>query len=296
MRKNLKKAIIVYLTLLLSFSLNAQYRKRHQFLEGFKIQPKVGVNMFYGDLVSKKRTKYTFGVVAEKELTEYLNGRFDLTLGSMKGTQESAPGLIYAYFSNFFVQYNFGATFRPLDLAMGLFKERRFNPYVIGEIGIIQWRAREWFGAASGFEDGSPWRGVGYTPNADRTDFDSDGSWGFAPNISGGLGCSVFINSRISLNAEWVGSYTFTDKLDVHDVWYNGLQPDMTYEYEVQTAGNDFFYIGTIGATYLFGDSRWRNHPKYNRKAYIRTRSLYKPSKKKVKRPSRRKKTKRYGR
>ncbi len=295
MRKNLKKAVLVYLTLLLTLSLNAQYRKRRQFLEGFKIQPKVGVNMFYGDLVSKQRTKYTFGVVAEKELTEYLNGRFDLTMGSMKGTQESAPGYEYAYFTNAFAQYNFGATFRPLDLAYGLFKERRVSPYIIGEIGIIQWKAREWFGDASGFAPGTPWRGVGFTPNADRTDFDNDGSWGFAPNFSGGFGCSVFLNSRLSINAEWIATYAFTDKLDVHDEWYAGLRPDMSYDYTVQTDGNDFFYVGTIGVTYLFDDSRWRNHPKYNRKAYLRTKSLYKPSKKKIKRPSRGR-TKRYRR
>lgn len=294
MQQYLGKTTITCLIILLSTSINAQYKKKHQFLEGFKVQPKVGFNMFYGDLVSTERTRYIFGVNAEKELNEYLNARFDLSMGSMKGSQQMSSGDVYAYFVNEFAQYNFGATFRPLDLAYGLFKQRRFNPYIIGQIGVIQWKAREFFGNAAHSNDYLAWRGIGYDPidtNGDGYDdnFERNGTWGFAPTITGGFGCAVFVNSRISINAEWNGTYAFTDELDAHAEWTDN-------EGNVhQTAGNDFFYLGTIGVTYLFDDSQWRNSPKYNRKAYLRTKSLYKPSSKKHRRPSKRK-SKRYKR
>lgn len=294
MQQYLEKTLLISLILLMCISLDAQYKKRNQFLEGFKVQPKVGFNMFYGDLVSKERTRYTYGVNAEKELNEYLNARFDLSLGSMKGTQENSPGNVYAHFTNQFIHYNLGATFRPMDLAYGLFKERRFNPYIIGQIGLMQWTAKEYYGAAAGDNANQAWRGVGYDPvdtNGDgkNDSFERNGKWGFAPTVSGGFGVSTFVSSRISISVEWIGTYAFTDELDAHANWTDG-QGNI-----VETDGNDFFYIGTIGVTYLFDDSQWRNSPKYNRKAYLRTRSLYKPSSNKNKRPSKRR-SKRYKR
>ncbi len=272
MQQYLKKALFASILLYLTTSSFGQYYKKSKFLEGFKIQPKVGFNMFYGDLVSEKRTKYTLGIAAEKELNTYLNARIDFNYGSMQGTQLYSPDMAYATFENSYIHLNLGATFRPLDLAYGLFKQRRINPYVIGQIGFMPFSATEYWGSAGKGEEGSIWREVSE----------------MAPTISIGGGAGIFINSRVSINIELIPSYSFNDRLDAHDVWYKGeLNDPKTPENTVQTDGNDFFYVGTIGVSYLFSDSRWKNSPKYNRKAYLRTRSLYKVSKKKIKRPSR---------
>ena len=265
--------------IMISASVFSQYRtKRRQFLEGFKIQPKVGVNMFFGDLVSEGRTNYVFGIAAEKELLSYLNARVDVNYGSMKGTQindgASAP---YAYFDNTFIQFSLGATFRPLDLSLGLFKQRLFKPYILAEGGIIQYTATEYWGGAGEEPDGSVWREVN----------------GASPLVSFGGGVNYYWNSHISITAEIVASMPFTDQLDGHDEWYTGYgTPE---EQAVVTEGNDFFYVATLGVTYLFNDSEWRNSPKYNRKAYTKTRSLYRKSRTKYRRPSKRK-SKRYKR
>ncbi len=278
MQQHLKKALLACMILLFSVSVSSQYRKkRRQFLEGLKIQPKVGINMFYGDLVSKARTNYMFGIAGEKELMPYLNARVDINAGSMKGTQTLPnSGRTYAYFENSFIQFNIGATFRPLDLAYGLFKQRYFNPYVIGELGMIQYNTDEFFGDA-GEVPNTLWREVS----------------GISPGVSFGGGLNFYINSHISVTTEFVGTKVFSDKLDGHDVWYSGFGTDAAKKNK--TDAGDFFYAATIGVTYLFDDSQWRNSPKYNRKTYLRTRSLYKSKRKKFKRPSRRK-TKRYKR
>ncbi len=274
MQQYLKKALFASIIFLITVSSFGQYYKRKQFLEGLRIQPKVGFNMFYGDLVSEKRTKYTLGVAAEKELSSYLNARLDVNYGSMQGTQLLPNSdKAYATFDNSYIHFNVGATFRPLDLAYGLFKQRRVNPYVIGQFGVMQFSATEYWGNGSGNPEGSVWREVSE----------------MAPTISMGGGVSIFYNNRISINAEFLGSFSFNDRVDGHDVWY------MADGTEVQTDGNDFFYVGTIGISYLFSDSKWKNSPKYNRKAYLRTRSLYKSSAKSIRRPSKRS-SKRYRR
>jgi len=266
MQQYLKRALFAGILLYFTTSSFGQYYKRNKFLEGFKLQPKIGFNMFYGDLVSEKRTKYTLGVAAEREFKTYLNARIDLNYGSMQGTQLLPEyNIPYATFKNSYIHFNIGATFRPLDLAYGLFKQRRINPYIIGQLGIMPFSATEYWGEGSGNTDGSIWRKVN----------------GMAPTFSMGGGAAIYLNSRLSLNLEFIGTYSFNDQLDGHDVWYkdNGE--------EVQTDGNDFFYVGTIGLSYLFSDSRWKNSPKYNRKAYLRTKSLYKVSGKKISRPKR---------
>ncbi len=275
MQQYLKKALFASIIIFISVSASGQYTKITKFLEGLKIQPKVGFNMFYGDLVSEARTNYTFGVASEKELTRYLNIRLDINYGSMKGTQTSTGSEFpYAYFDNTYIHFNAGITFRPLDLAFGLFKQRRFNPYIIGQAGLMPFSASEYYGASSGFEAGSLWRKAS----------------GKAPTFSMGGGLSIYYSSRLSFTAEFVGTYAFNDQLDAHDEWYDALGETHV------TAGNDFFYVATVGMTYLFDDSQWKNAPKYNRKAYLRTRSLYKnKSSGKYKRPKRRK-TKRYKR
>ncbi len=273
MQQYLKKALFASILIYVTTSSYGQYYKRNKFLEGFKIQPKVGFNMFYGDLVSEKRTKYTIGIAAEKELSTYLNARADLSYGSMQGTQiNEIDGGTYATFDNSYIHFNIGATFRPFDLAYGLFKQRRVNPYIIGQIGIMPFSATEYWGNSGKGEEGTIWREVSE----------------MAPTVSIGGGASIFLNSRVSINVEFIPSYSFNDRLDAHDVWYRGeITAPKTPENTVQTDGNDFFYVGTIGVSYLFDDSKWKNSPKYNRKAYLRTRSLYKVSKKKIKRPKR---------
>jgi len=264
--------------LLFSVSVSSQYRKkRRQFLEGLKIQPKAGINMFFGDLVSEARTNYVFGVAGEKELMPYLNARVDINYGSMKGSQNLPDnGRTYAHFENTFIQFNIGATFRPIDLAYGLFKQRYFNPYVTGELGIIQYSANEYFGEA-GEVPNTLWRTAS----------------GISPGVSIGGGLNFYINSHVSVTTELVATKALSDKLDGHDVWYSGY--GTAAEREEKTDAGDFFYAATIGITYLFDDSQWKNSPKYNRKAYLRTRSLYKSKAKSYKRPSKRK-TKRYRR
>lgn len=274
MQQYLKKALFASIILLVTVSVSSQYRKKYRFLEGFKIQPKAGVNMFFGDLVSEARTNYTFGVASEKELTPYLNARVDLNYGSMKGTQLlGSSDLTYAYFQNSYIHFNAGATLRPIDLAYGLFKQRRLNPYVIGQLGVMQFSTTEYYGDGSGYTDGSIWREVS----------------GISPTVSMGGGLNLYYTSQISFSAEIVASKAFSDQIDGHDNWVDAL--GVTHE----TDANDFFYVATVGVTYLFNDSQWRNSPKYNRKAYLRTRSLYKVNSKKTKRPKKRK-TKRYKR
>ena len=273
MFKHLKKALIACIILLISLSVSGQYRKkRNEFLEGFKIQPKAGINMFYGDLVSEARTNYILGVAAEKEMSEYINIRVDLNYGSMKGTQLFGnTDMPYATFENSFIHFNAGATFRPLDLAYGLFKQRRFNPYVIGQLGMIQYSATEYWGEAGQGADGTIWREAN----------------GMSPTFSMGGGVNYYINAHYCLTAEFIGSAIFGDEVDAHKEWseINGTVH--------QTDGNDFFYVATVGVTYLFDDSQWKNSPKYNRKAYLRTRSIYKNNKNKYRRPKRGK-TRRY--
>ncbi|SMO52263.1 hypothetical protein SAMN06265379_102227 [Saccharicrinis carchari] len=231
--------------------------------------------MFFGDLVSESRTNYVFGVAAEREYTSYLNARVDLNYGSMKGTQiNEGSTLPYATFENTFIQFGVGATFRPLDYAYGLFKQRFFNPYLIGQLTLIQYNATEYNGPGSFKPDGEIWR--------ERS--------GIAPGVSFGAGLNYYMNNRVSLTAEVIGTAAFNDELDAHKEW------DDRAGNIHQTDGNDFFYVATVGITYLFDDSQWKNSPKYNRKAYLKTRSLFKKSTKKYRRPKKRTKSRRYKR
>lgn len=231
--------------------------------------------MFFGDLVSESRTNYVFGVVAEREYTSYLNARIDLNYGSMKGTQiNEGNTLPYATFENTFIQLGLGATFRPLDYAYGLFKQRFFNPYIIGQLSLIQYNATEYNGPMNINPPGEIWR--------ERS--------GIAPGVSFGAGLNYYMSNRLSLTVEAIGTAVFGDELDAHKDWEDGagnIHP---------TEGNDFFYVATLGATYLFDDSQWKNSPKYNRKAYLKTRSLFKSSSTKYKRPKSSSRSRRYKR
>jgi hypothetical protein len=283
MQLYLKKALFAIIILVLPTCIFSQYIPS-EILEGFKIQPKLAGNVFYGDLVHIGKTNYTFGIAAEREMKPYLNARFDLNFGSMRGTQIN-DGQTYFYFNNVFIFYNIGASFRPLDLAFGLFKQRLFNPYIVGQVGAIQYNSKKFVGEAGA-------RSLSVLiPEIETGDvYDETGGFKVAPTVSLGGGVNYYINSHISITAEIIATLPFSDELDLHERWVNPLTGVWT-----KTADPyDFFYISSLGVTYLFYDSKWKNSPKYNRKAYIRTRSLYKTQKpKKYKRPKRRN-TKRY--
>ncbi len=256
MQQYLKKALFASFIILSSVSTFGQYNRKNPIWDGVSVQAKLGINMFYGDLVSEKRTNYTFGVSAEKSLKTYLNGRADLNFGQMKGSQlYGSTDLTYAYFKNTYFQFNAGCTFSPLDLAYGYFNQRQFTPYVIGQLGLMYYSTTEYWGEASIYEDGTVWR----SPS------------GITPTLSGGIGVKYYLNETFRINAEWIGSFIFDDRVDGHDVWYSDGATGIPH----QTDGNDFFYAGTIGLTYIINDVTWRNNPKYNRKAYLRKRNKY---------------------
>ncbi len=241
---------------------SAQRRRKPRIWEGFSVSGRLGANHFYGDLVDDGRTRYTLGFTADKELNTYLSARASIMGGSMAGIQYSSEGLHNAWFDNFYTEFNIGATFRPLNVLLGYFKQRSLNPYVIGQVGAMYYSATKYWGVYGnefGEEYGSVWNETS----------------GVTPTISGGLGISYWINSQWSINIEAVGTAPFSDEIDAHK------------EYElptggvVQTEANDFFYTTSIGITYLIDDSRWKNEPKYNRKAYLKTRSQYRSSSKK---------------
>ncbi len=255
--------------LLIPFVSNAQYRHRNSFWDGFTATGMVGINMFYGDLVSKSRTSFSGGGIAEKEINTYLLGRFQFMGGNMKGKQinnwdESNEQILSASFTNMYIDAAIGVSFRPLDLILGYYRERTFNPYIFTQAGIIYYNATEQF------HKGYP------LPNApDRI------RSGISPQVSFGPGLSYWLNPRLSIRAELNGTYVFGDEVDAHKEWES---PEGVFH---PTKSNDYYYTITAGVTYLINDSRWKNDPKYNRKAYLKTRSVYRKHSKKYK-PKRR--------
>ncbi|MBR8534887.1 hypothetical protein KDU71_04885 [Carboxylicivirga sediminis] len=243
----------------------AQRRRKPKIWEGFSVTGRVGANHFFGDLVDDGRTHLSLGINADKELNTFLTARASIMGGKMSGTQfaysagNPDPNRIYAYFDNVYSELNVGATFRPLNVLLGYYKQRSFNPYVIGQVGMLYYSASEYYGNGSGQPDGSLWREKS----------------GITASISGGLGISYWINSQWSVNIEGIGTFPTTDELDAHSEWTNGAGEI------IKTASNDFYYTTSVGITYLIDDSRWKNEPKYNRKAYLKTRSQYRSSSKK---------------
>ncbi|WP_430814901.1 hypothetical protein [Carboxylicivirga sp. RSCT41] len=256
--------LIVLLSTTLAES-EAQRRRKPRIWEGFSVSGRAGANYFYGDLVDDGRTHISLGFNADKEINTFLALRASIMTGKMSGKQlagdKTDPDLIYAYFDNFYTEFNVGATFRPLNVLLGYFKQRSFNPYVIGQAGMVYYGASEYYGNENyqGIPDGTLWREKN----------------GISPTIAGGLGLSYWINSQWSINIEGIGTLPFSDELDGHSEWF---LPDGT---AVQTDANDFYYTTTIGITFLIDDNRWKNEPKYNRKAYLKTRSQYRSSSKK---------------
>ena len=273
---------IVLIVLLSTFlpESNAQRRRKPKIWEGFSVTGRLGANHFYGDLVDDGRTNISLGFTAEKELNTFLSARASIMGGQMSGSQiagdKSDPNLIYAYFDNIYTEFNGGVTFRPLNIMLGYYKQRSFNPYVIGQVGLIYYNASEYFGNGNnqGATDGSLWREKN----------------GISAAISGGFGLSYWINSQWSINVEAIGTIPTTDELDGHSEWSPPPPSDVVYK----TEANDFYYTTSIGITFLIDDSRWKNEPKYNRKAYLKTRSQYKSgSKRNLKSVNRKRRKKR---
>jgi hypothetical protein len=219
------------------------------------------MNIFYGDLVDKSRSNISIGVVAERELSTYLSGRLQLMGGQMSGEQtQGDAGGIFAHFKNTYTDFSVGASFKPLNLLLGYYKQRAINPYVIGQVGMAFYSATEYFGdvaasISSGINVDDEWRSYS----------------SISPIVSGGFGISYWINSQWSINIEGIGTLPFSDEMDAHSEWYDLKDhPNPTTMY--QTDANDFYYTATVGVTFLINDSRWKNEPKYNRKAYLKTR------------------------
>jgi len=258
--------ITLFIIITLSFASEAQYKRKAVFWEGFTVSPMVGVNMFYGDLVDRSRTSYSGGVIAEREINTYLSYRFQLMGGKMKGEQ-SVQDVVSADFTNMYIDAGFGVSFKPLDLIFGYYKQRPFNPYIFAQAGIIYYDATE------SFHEGYP-----IPDKPDRL------ASGISPIIAIGPGVSYWLTPRLSIKAELNGVYVFGDEVDGHKEWED---PDgIIY----QTASNDYYYTITAGVSFLINDSKWKNSPKYNRKAYLKTRSTYKKGSTKKYKPPKRKK------
>ena len=264
--------LTIFILLIIAFVSQAQQKKKIKLWDGFTVSGMVGVNMFYGDLVSKSRTNFSGGAIAEKEINTYLRGRFQLMGGKMQGKQyndwtDSNKEILSASFTNMYIDAAIGASFRPLDLIYGYYKQRPFNPYIFLQGGIIYYNATE------EFHEGYP---LPDAPDRLRS--------GISPQISFGPGLSYWFTPRISFRAEINGTFVFGDEIDAHKEWES--QEGVIYP----TKSNDYYYTITGGVTYLINDSKWKNNPKYNRKAYLQTRSVYRTSTKKKYTPKKRKK------
>ncbi len=256
MPKSFRYFILTLLVFVFINDTTAQRRRRPTLWDGVRLTPRAGVNMFYGDLVDQSRTSYSFGGTAEKELSPYFSARVQLMGGQMKGEQyHGVTNTLTSRFENTYGDFSFGVSFRPLDLALGYFKQRSFNPYILGQLGLVYYDAKNWYGPS------------GYIPNTFRHQVN-----GISPMMTGGFGLSYWMNSRISLSAEYLGSYVFDDLMDGHENWmYEGADGNPVI---VETKGNDFYYTASLGVSFLLNDSKWKNEPKYNRKAYLKTRRL----------------------
>jgi hypothetical protein len=256
-----QKTVLLILALILSsIPLTAQRRSGINILEGLTITPRGGYNMFFGDLVDESRGSYSFGVLADREMNEFLSVRTQLIGGKMQGKQVyPSSGLMYAEFDNVYAEFSVGGAYRPLNHLLGYFKERTFQPYAHLNTGIVYFSATEYWGPASQGTPGDEWRSAS----------------GIAPMVSMGGGATIWINPVLSLNVELDGTLPFSDQIDAHDVWYNTYEDWENRVNPNSTKPHDFYYTFTLGITFIIQDSKFSNDPKYNRRSYIKTRSYY---------------------
>jgi len=231
-------------------------RNPFNIIEGLSYSGAGGINVFFGDLVDHSRSNLSFGGLVNRQMTPIFDARFQITGGNMRGTQiDQVVRTPYAYFENFYLDLMVGGAYRPLDHLLGHFKQRRFQPYGLFQTGIIYFESTEYWGPASGNQAGSIWRKA----------------TGIAPIISSGAGVNIWITPNISANFEFDGTLAFSDKLDVHDVWYDH------FGQEFGTDPFDFYYTITAGVSYLIEDSPFRNNPRFNRRSFNRTREFFQP-------------------
>ncbi|MBN2166203.1 MAG: hypothetical protein JW717_08005 [Marinilabiliaceae bacterium] len=261
-----RSLLLIFLVFVITISSFSQRRKRKKFdiWEGFHISPMIGLNAFYGDLVDKSRTSYSLGVAFEREFTPYLSVRSQINAGRMKGIQLSGNEE-FAKFKNIYGDFGVGATFFPLDLTLGYFRQRSFNPYITGLVGINYFNSEEDYAIG-------------------RPEYLLRKESGITPNITLGGGLSYWFTPSIKFKIEALANKPFSDYLDVHEYWINESGG------RVYSDAQDFYYTLMVGASFTIKDSRWKNEPKYNRKAYLKTRryNLYIPKKRKKYKPKKR--------
>lgn len=235
-----------------------QRRSSFNLTEGMKITPRGGYNLFFGDLVDKSRGSYSGGVLVDRELTELLSARTQLIGGVMQGTQVQSD-MTFAKFDNYYAEFSVGGAYHPLNHLLGYFKQRTFQPYAHLNTGLVYYNSTEYWGEAGLGPAGEEWRSASE----------------IAPVVSAGGGANIWINPIISANIEITGSLPFSDKMDVHDVWYssysdweNRINPHTTDPY-------DFYYTLTVGVSITLNDSKLKNDTKYNRKSYQKRRNFY---------------------
>ncbi|MFO8002406.1 MAG: hypothetical protein R6U46_14295, partial [Marinilabilia sp.] len=186
------------------------------------------------------------------------SARAQLTGGTMQGSQIMSDR-VYAEFDNMYAEFSLGGAYRPLNHILGYFKQRTFQPYGHMNTGIVYYNSTEYWGEASDGPAGDEWRSASE----------------IAPVVSMGGGAEIWINPAITANIELTGSLPFTDKMDVHDVWYNSYEDWQNKVNPHTTEPYDFYYTLTVGITINLQDSKYRNDSKYNRRSYIKTRQYY---------------------
>ena len=260
---NIKRLILLLLVFLVSYTSYSQYRSAYsrKFVEGLSITPKAGINIFYGDLVDKSRSSYSLGVSADREMHQLFTLRTQLIGGGMKGIQmyqlTGYEHLKFASFTNNYVEWTIGGTFRPLNAILGYFKERTIQPYVLLQGGPIFYNAKEYreLDEYINYFGTKLWR--------------SESGISFVFGVGGGT--TIWLNPRVKLNLEFYGSFATTDLLDAHKEW--SMLPDLSIVY--QTADKDFYYTATFGITYLINDSKFRNDFNFNKKTYTKNKAFF---------------------
>ena len=109
---------------------------------------------------------------------------------------------------------------------------------------------------------------------------------GVTPNITFGGGISYWFNPITKIRLELLANKPFSDLLDAHENWLSRSTETGNLITHSTDAG-DFYYTFMVGASFTIKDSRWKNQPKYNRKAYLKTRryNMYQPKKRKKYKP-----------
>lgn len=235
-------------------------RKTSRVWEGVTINPKLGPNIFMGDLVDKSNWRITTGCSVEKEVMNWMSLRGEMQGGIFAGTQNDILSFDTKYFD-----FTVGATVFPLDLISGYYNARLISPYISVTGGVIMFAAKE-----SG----------------------SDASWantktGFttAPLVCGILGARYRINKHFGVNLEINGHIPFSDDLDGHTGWSPDKHPGEDGKYAVWNDGkNDFYYTVMAGMTYKIQETQWRISSVYNRKVYLKNRKAYKKNAKRQRR------------